>query len=225
VVFPLGKDVIVTVYYDQPAEQGEIKSNSNYFKYAYLLETGAAWKDTIGSADIIFRVPNELNAMTLPHFEPEGALVSTHEIHWHFENFEPSLNDGTGQVAVNLMAPEYDFRIQEAEKYLATHPEDGKAWGQVGKAYKEAGIGEFGFRRDAAGDVMFQKSAAAYQKVVDLLPEDADWHYGYADLLCTDAVLTTRGRWMEEYTAQIYACFRELERALELNPANKDAQT
>jgi cytochrome c-type biogenesis protein CcmH/NrfG len=42
-------------------------------------------------------------------------------------------------------------------------------------------------RQDSSGLKMLQLSEEAYQRAVSLLPNDADWHYGYADLLYSEA--------------------------------------
>ena len=52
ITFPVGQDVPIQVVYNL--------KGSGYMPYTafyYILETGAGWKDTIGSADIILRLP------------------------------------------------------------------------------------------------------------------------------------------------------------------------
>jgi hypothetical protein len=67
---------------------------------------------------------------------------------------------------------------------------------------------------------MYRLSAEAYNKAVTLLPNDADWHYGYADLLCQEAIWyytdnPTREAWV--------ACASQLKAALDINPDHKAA--
>ncbi len=70
-------------------------------------------------------------------------------------------------------------------------PGDGEAWGRLGKLYKQILMsphGGRGFRDDTLRDdpgaqELFRLSVEAYEKSVELLPDDALWHAGYADLL------------------------------------------
>jgi hypothetical protein len=53
----------------------------------------------------------------------------------------------------------------------------------LGWAYKDAILESRGVQWDEAGQQMYAWSVEAYQQAVTLLPNDADWHYGYAELL------------------------------------------
>ena len=63
---------------------------------------------------------------------------------------------------------------------------------------------------------MYQLSRDAYQKAVTLLPNDADWHYGFADLFCWNAgynnflVNSETEAWTE--------CIEQVQQVLNLNP-------
>jgi hypothetical protein len=87
VTFPAGQDVSIRVAYDL--------KGSGYYPFTafnYILETGAGWKDTIGSADVILRLPFEAS----PHNvimnlqigwaeTPPGSVFQGKEVRWRFE--------------------------------------------------------------------------------------------------------------------------------------------
>jgi len=122
--------------------------------------------------------------MTVLNVEPDHATFSGYKINWHFEDFEPSLDSGNAIISATILMPSDYFAIQNAQQEVNDNPLDGDAWGRLGKAYKLAGMGEFDFRSDPAGKIMFQKSVEAYQRAVALLPDDESWHYGFAELVC-----------------------------------------
>ncbi len=184
VTFPPAQDVVVEVAYTV--------HGYGYYPYEvfrYVLETGAGWNGTIGSADIIMRFPYEVtrqnvwmeNAAGVGYGNPApGGELSGNEIRWHFENLEPTSGDN---IEIVTVAPALWERVLKEAQRVAKNPRDGEAWGRLGKAYKEAIVLNKGLRDDAAGLEMFHLSREAYEKCLALLPNDSLWHYGYADLL------------------------------------------
>src|SRR6185503_17787662 len=85
--FPAGQDVSIHVAYDL--------TGSGYYPYTafyYILETGAGWKDTIGKADLILRLPYEaspqnviLNTQIGWAETTSGGEFQGNEVRWHFE--------------------------------------------------------------------------------------------------------------------------------------------
>lgn len=72
---------------------------------------------------------------------------------------------------------------------IVKNPNDGEAWGWLGKAYKEIVRMPKGYlRADSVGREMFQLSREAYEKCLTLLPDDSLWHFGCADLLWSQSV-------------------------------------
>ena len=73
-----------------------------------------------------------------------------------------------------------------------------------------------------AGEELFRRSQEAYQKSVALLPRDADWHYGYGDLLCETAhwrnILPQTQ--LPSTPDLLTACMTQLQLALQINPAH-----
>ena len=205
VSFQVGKDVLIEVSYTaQPYDFAG-------YHYSYVLITGSGWKDTIGSADIIFQVPYELNDSNFISCFPQECKLTTNTVQWHYEDFEPTSN-----VSVAFSSPPLWQSILVETQNTARNPNDGEAWGRLAKAYKESIRLRNGYRSDSAGQEMYRLSKESYQKAVTLLPNDADWHYGLADLLCWNAgynnflVASNTESWME--------CVEQVQQVLNLNP-------
>jgi tetratricopeptide (TPR) repeat protein len=100
------------------------------------------------------------------------------------------------------------------------NPNDGEAWGRLAKAYKESIRQRRGFRSDEVGMELYRLSDQAYQQALALLPRDADWHFGYADLLCWNA------EWNRFFTMEneaLQACAAQVKQTLEINPKHEAA--
>lgn len=182
VVFPPGEMVEIEVEYT-------LKGTGEYpfVSYSYLLETGAGWKGTIGSAEIIVRLPYEATTQTVfidshPGWGPTttGAQLNGNEVSWYFEDFEPVWENN---ISISLVWPSAWHKVELERKNVAANPEDGEAWGRLGMIYKDISILRRSPREDPGGRELYQLSEEAYQQTLKLLPEDALWHAGYADLL------------------------------------------
>ncbi len=215
VMFPAGQDVSIRVTYDL--------KGSGYYPFTafyYILETGAGWKDTIGSADIILRLPykaepqNVVMGMTIGWAETTpGGVFQGNEVRWHFENFEPGADQPVKNMEFGLVAPSAWQNVVAARETVAKHPNDGEAWGMLGKAYKEVFPLEGGYRDDAAGLELFQWSVDAYEKCLALKPNDAQWHAGFAELLAY------RAEWgWSPMSPETTRAMEEIRTALELAP-------
>ena len=221
ITFPVGQDVAVEVVYNL---DGSGYPNLAYTSYYYVLETGAGWKDTIGSADIVLRLPypadsqnillsSELGSETTP-----GGSIQSNEMHWHFENFEPGPNDN---MEFDLVAPYAWQAVLKERGNVASSPNDGEAWGQLAKAYKAIFFLEKGYCPDAGGEEIYESSVEAYAKCLALLPNDAEWHAGFAELLA-DRLYWDHSR--VGATADTYRAFHEIQTALQLAPTDTKVQ-
>jgi tetratricopeptide (TPR) repeat protein len=210
--FAPGKDVTITVTYKVQGYYIDHGVLANYLRFTYILVTGAGWKDTIGTADIIARLPYAVNDQTILETSA-GALLDKNEVRWHFENLEPESN-----ISLTILNPQNWAAIQKEAQTVAANPQDGEAWGRLGKAYKEVWMFERGFRGGAAGEELLRKSTEAYQKAVSLLPKDADWHYGYADLVCWQAEWSFSEQEKLSNPQVLRTCIEQLMLALDLNP-------
>jgi hypothetical protein len=220
VTFPTGTDVLIQVAYDLEGT-GEIP----FIAFYYLLQTGAGWKDDIGSGEIIVRLPYEANPQNVILDEQigwsqtsAGATFSGREITWRFENLEP---DDMDNFEVSLVMPSVWAKILVARNQVATNAGDGEAWGRLGKAYKEIWTYRRGFRQDPGGVELYQLAIEAYKKAVTLLPNDALWHAGFADLLSIHAYYAG---FEQDATSESLQALREIEQALQIDPSDPKVQ-
>jgi len=215
VTFPAGKTVTVQVTY---TVFGHESSAPAYQSYDYILVTGAAWYDTIGRADIVLRYPEEVNSKIYYSYHPNPYQLNGQEVRYHFENLEPTYN-----LTFQVLAPALWQKILAEQENLREKPKDGESWGRLGKAYKEAILERRGYREDQPGKEMYALSEQAYRQAVTLLPKDADWHYGYADLLCGKAQWDY-GVSVDERNLDLAGCLEQLRQTFALNPNHSRAR-
>lgn len=190
VLFPVGKEVKLEITYTLEAT-GEYP----YVWFQYIFSTGAGWKGSIGSADLIVSFPYEVDELfilpcidsvygcTTPGWMRQGKTLS-----WQYREFEPQPEDN---FTIALAAPSVWSQVLEERARVSAAPNDGEAWGRLGKLYKSLVFsphGRRGFRNwlylaDPGVETLFQLSDEAYTNAITLLPQDAQWHAGYADLL------------------------------------------
>lgn len=182
VTFPPGQEVLVEVTYTAKPV-GEYP----FIAYSYVLETGAGWRGSIEIADIIVRLPYEANNQNVILDETigwsltsPGAILDGKEVSWHFENFEPR---SANNIEVSLVMPNAWERVLIERDKLKENPQDGEAWGRLGKKYKEISYLRKWMREDDGGKELYRLSVEAYENSLELLPNDALWHAGFADLL------------------------------------------
>jgi hypothetical protein len=227
VTFPPGQDVPVRVEYNLEAS-GEYP----FAFFDYILSTGAGWKDTIGSADIIVRLPYDLNDENLLLDSPgvimfgatPGGTIEGNIIRWHYDNLEPTTQDN---FEVNLVTPSAWQSFLTEQENVRRNPADGEAWGRLGKvckemAYSSRGKGFRGGNMDPGAEKLYEQSVAAYEKAVTLLPKDALWHAGYADLLSYHAYFAAFAG--TDTTQESLHALREIQTALSLAPNDAKVQ-
>jgi tetratricopeptide (TPR) repeat protein len=224
VAFPPSQDVTVEVNYTA--------QSYGYFPQAtfeYVLETGAGWNGTIGSADIIVQLPYDARAenvmvhdSALSDVSTAGSVLAQNEIRWHFEDLEPTQESN---IEVILIAPGLWESILKETHAVTVNPAEGEAWGRLAKAYKQAARLPKGWLRDdPAGRAMLESSDAAYQKCLALLPRDALWHYGYADLLWSEYYFDVRASSRPDSQGILPRALKELQTTLALDPDNAQAK-
>ncbi len=143
---------------------------------------------------------------------PGGALAGN-EIKWRFENFEPGYED---DFEISLVMPSVWQKVLNERRNVSNNPNDGEAWGRLGKLYKEIFFYRRGFRHDAGGQEIYRLSVEAYEKAVTLLPDDGLWHAGFADLLAVHAYYAS---WEGgDATPEALRSMQEIDIALELAP-------
>jgi len=221
--FPPGEDVTIVVTYTADAQGRDV-----YVAFRYVLQTGAGWKDTIGTADVIVRLPYEATPQNVMLEETTGfstttpgAVFAGPEVRWHFQDFEPTWEN---DITVSLVNPADWERVLTERSRVAQNPQDGEAWGRLGKVYKEILLGIRFMRQDPAGQELYRLSLESYEKAVTLLPEDSLWHYGYAELLYE------HWNWDVYFVAastdlsELIRAVEELQLSLSLDPDNQRAK-
>ncbi|MCJ7622477.1 MAG: hypothetical protein MUO76_03165 [Anaerolineaceae bacterium] len=213
VTFPAGQDVLIDVTYTLRGT-GEYP----YISFGYLLHTGAGWKDSIGSVDLIVRLPYEANAYNVfidssPGWgqTSSGATLSGRDISWHYDDLEP---ERYHNLSIVLVMPPAWGKVLTEQANVARNPQDGEAWGRLGKIYKEISRLRRGTRYDASGLELFNLSMDAYEQAVRLLPNDALWHAGFAELLFDHYYFSERSNTKQ---MGMLRALQELALAYELN--------
>jgi tetratricopeptide (TPR) repeat protein len=217
VTFPPSVDVPISVAYDL---QG-----SGYYPYTafyYLLDTGAGWKDTIGRAEIILRLPYKANSQNVVQdFQigwaetNRGATFDGNDVRWLYEDFEPGPFTVVQNMEFVLVAPGAWKNVLQAQIDVNANPNNGEAWGRLAKVYKELFLMGKGYRNDAGGNELFQLSVEAYEKCLQLKPSDALWHAGFADLLANKAYWDS---WSSGPTQNAIQALTEIHTALQIAP-------
>lgn len=223
VTFPPGKDVNIKVTYTALGFGYE-----PFVAFKYILETGAGWKDTIGSGDIIVKLPYEANRQNVLLDETTGFSMTSgqptfsgNEIRWHFDELEPGPEHN---FEVSLILPSYWNKVLRERQNTAQNPNDGEAWGRLGKAIKEVIRYPKGYlRTDEGGQQLYPEAVAAYERAVTSLPKDALWHYGYADLLWSHYQFDVYWAGLQDVN-ELVKLTSELQQALALDPNNENAQ-
>jgi tetratricopeptide (TPR) repeat protein len=224
VTFPPGQDVLIRVTYTAGG-WGEI-SNS-YRTFSYVLVTGAGWYDSIGSADIIARLPypaNELNTW----FDRSGLTgdsatlsptISGNELRWHLEDFEPAQD-----FALTIVHPWQWYSALVEEENVRLNPQDGEAWGRLGRIYKQMLDDHNSIRMDSVAEEIYARAVEAYEHATTLLPGDAMWHAGFAELLFNHFYWVDYiGNWDRpaDDLSALSRAVDEVRRSLEIDPDNE----
>jgi hypothetical protein len=231
VTFPPGEDVDIRVVYTLDA-YGE----APYASFEYIFETGAGWYGTIGRAELILRLPYEAsvqNVLLGPGIgvgqTTAGGVIAGNDVRWEFTDFEPT---GADNLQAVLVMPGAWLRVLTERENVARSPNDGEAWGRLGRACKEITLGlrGRGVREDEGARELYRLSVEAYGRALTLLPQDALWHAGFADLLAYHAhfgalawLTGTRGgadagRTLEQIQADAGRALQEIRTAQSLAP-------
>lgn len=107
-------------------------------------------------------------------------------------------------------------KVLDEQANIQKNPNDGEAWGRLGKVYKEIQLYRRGYRADAGGTELYKLAIEAYEKATTLNSDDALWHAGFADLLAVHAYYENFNS--NEATPDKVRAMQEINRALELAP-------
>lgn len=224
VTFPPGQDVFIRATY---TTGGWGFRDYSYRTFSYVLITGAGWYDTIGSVDIIARLPyaaNELNTWIdqsgLTGESPTMIpAISGNELRWHFDELEP-----TKDFELTIVHPWQWFSILVEEENVRLNPQDGEAWGRLGRAYKQLLRIPKHIRDDPDSETIYSRAVEAYERATTILPNDALWHAGFAELLYLHFYFVDyTGNYDRpaEDLSDLVKAVDEVRRSLEIDPENE----
>jgi hypothetical protein len=211
VMFSINKTTNIVVTY-----QVRATGYSPFAEFGYILETGSGWKDTIGEGKIIVRLPyvasgeNLLLDQSNTGFEFEG-----NDAIYTFKDLEPTKDSN---IHVTIVEPAIWLQVLSGRQAVVDHPNDGQSWGKLAEALRKSiSYAKPWQREDPAGIKLFEESVSAYNRAVNLAPDQFVWHYGYANLI-----------WQKEYfhpepdMKLIQRMLEQFSAAYSIDPRNED---
>jgi hypothetical protein len=203
--FPVGKDVFLRVTYELDIDPG--KSGGSL---RYILETGAGWYGTIGSAVITFRFPYAVGPVNVTDLEE--AVVTGNEVRFLFSDFEP---DDSDNVVLGFVWPAFWQKVLDLEHRTGENPKDVRSIIALADAYQ-----------DLCADRGLDASLLAETTVLMGLtysPDSADLHAELAKVYFTRLLPLCRLSSATGFDADetIAGLQRELNLALQLDPQNE----
>lgn len=212
--FPPGEEVRIGVRYttdgtgNLPAQQ-----------FTYILETGAGWKDTIGSADLSVRLPYTATSENVLHYSDgqttPGGRFDGNSIRWHWDDLEPARESN---LEVTVLAPATWEAVLAARAATEASPMDPQVWVSLAEAYQAATTSRYPIYE---GDPFATSSQEAYALAIGLQPNDAQLHAEFAALMWDQLAVQA---FPEEGDPWIARILNEISAALALDPQNKTAQ-
>lgn len=220
--FPPGSDVLLEVSYVQSG--GEY----NDACFDYVLQTGAGWRDRIGVADIILRLPYKAETLIAKGQRrlPAGPalpppLVAGTDLRWRFEDLEPTAGD---DLRLCILHPVWWQPVAEAQAAVDDRPEDPEAWASLARAFIPLGDlmgkpkGEVTFVSETELDA---RARASFDELLALAPLNARAHADYATYLWSSRYGQSPFSPSPEQDLDLIA--GELTEALRLDPRQPEA--
>lgn len=193
VTFLAGEDVELRVTYDtHPVEWG------GWAVAYYILETGGGWHGPIGEGSVTFRLPYEVTplnvqlaalreAYTGPD-RPFDITVEGTDVTWHFTDLEPQPSEelrtfdpstDTDNVILPMMEPSAWAEIEAARTAVEEEPESVEAHLRLAEVL-EAGTQRVQyFVANDSTAALIEWTEAAYERALELAPEDVDVALAY----------------------------------------------
>ena len=195
VKFPPGKDVAIRVRYTlYPGGRrpfGDIE---------YILQTGAGWRDTIGEATITVHLPEDVTPESVSlgdtdifgdpiSPQPPGYVVEGDTVTWHFTGLEPTAEDN---IFLNVLEPQRYQRLLQARRKVeqvdpanapvaaADDPVAAAAYLELARAAREAVLIIKDVSRNGGGMALGEQATAAYERALELNPDQPAVYSEYA---------------------------------------------
>ncbi|MBN2503368.1 MAG: hypothetical protein JXB38_21510 [Anaerolineales bacterium] len=183
VTFPANKNVIIKVKY---TTYSVIWGWPYEPSFKYILETGAGWYSSIREADIILKMPYRATIENVFEY-PAGAEFTGSEVHWHYENLEPTSADNW---EIKLIRPDAWADYINKQRIAQNNPSIADAWVDYGWACFDLSINEnklWFFNEN--GEHFFETCTEIFDYAEDLGANSVDFHTGMALSLAFDQAL------------------------------------
>jgi hypothetical protein len=210
VSFPADRDVLLRVNYETDLTKGK-----GYKSLGYILETGAGWYGTIGSAVITYRFPYAVSPVNTPN-TPDVLRVGR-EVRFLYSDFEPDPSFNTNLIFVD---PAVWQNALDLESYTGEHPQDIPSILQLADTYRDM----CNLNPDSS-----QLAETIVDQALTYSPDSADLHAELAWIYTDRSTILPMSncyRFPEkepERSQTIAGLQRELKRAFELDPQNAKA--
>jgi len=164
---------------------------SPYGRFNYILETGAGWNGPIGQGTITMRLPYHVNAQntdlgTNPaSFDapnPQGFTVNGTDVVWSFTNLEPTSENN---IKLTVLQPDIWQAIVKSRLYVMAKPDSAEAWSALAKALYAGLAFKHTLLEIAQTGVLAGEAQAAYEKALQLDPNNVQTIVDYARFLLT----------------------------------------
>ncbi len=230
ITFPPHKNVKIQVRYRmQPTfELGEGIVGYPWDSFTYILKTGAPWYGTIGQVDIWMELPEPVKREQFLKMPP-GYHIQENTLRWRWRNLEPDQN-----FQVVVMSSQTQKELAQALMQVSSKPEDVQAWGSLAKLYKSLAW-RYDYQASCGSTIEYpifpqiynweyaRLALQAYERQLELRPQDGQAHTDYANLLAEMSLSGNRGVLMVGYPS-VKRVLGEFERALALEPAERTQQ-
>lgn len=223
-------DVRIDVAYSQQAYRG-----SDDACFSYVLQTGAGWRDSIGSADIIFRLPYRADPMVMARraIYPSwtinvgevirDGMAMGNDMQFHFDDLEPTPQDDLWLCAAD---PFHWQWVASAKERLALAPGQPSALHEVALSLKAMGTGMYHpkARSVLLVDDLDGEVRRAFESALAADPDDPSLHAAYADYLWDGIFWRAIGdQGLMAADSRLASMVEHLQTALRLDPRQTDA--
>lgn len=185
-------------------------------RFGYVLETGAGWRDAIGSAEVVLRLPYAASAenVFLDRQTTPGATFEGNEVRWRFENLEPTAGDN---IFATILAPDAWQRVLAARQRVAEQPSNANAAIDLARAYGRAITSRFPIDQGDPFELLMEEE---YERALELAPRAADTRVEYAKVLLNGLAVQALRPADDPYVQRIAA---QLAAALAVDPQHEGA--
>lgn len=131
--FPASQDTIIRVSYTLSAT-----GHSPEAAFNYVLQTGAGWRDAIGQATIVVKLPYTVtkeNFFVERADWPQPTEIRGNEIRWSYRDLEPNQNS---DIRFTVIEPRFWRDIAATRAAVEANPTDGDRQLELARAYRRA---------------------------------------------------------------------------------------